>query len=340
MKEITNILPQYGKLNKIYHTVFKRNEIVYEEQYFISNFHTRFSDTQAFETMIINIIDELEFEKYSILLKSLQTEIENNILLYSKNISFWKNTDTEQICRIFAKKHNYNIEKQHELVRKYRSEYKISNDTLESIGFREHTEQELHNLREKHKHQKSLYKPEQEKLTNLFERQAQLEKEAFGYIENKFESIFELNNSFIGILNKYINQTSNSTAILKEHKEPYFNTGFTYQLWKTTNDKQFLKISETEFFNSINLLTKPIVLGIKKGQIVRVCYLIAELFKHMRHEEKSYWKSEICKHLNIETSYNKRPSIVKNEAESGNSKQEDFMKDIKEIIEKHNINPQ
>ncbi|TDE55375.1 hypothetical protein [Flavobacterium sp. GT3P67] len=337
MIEITNILPQYGELNKIYHTVFKRNKIAYEEQYFISNFYTRLCDTQAFETMIINIIDEFELEKYSVLLKSLQTEIENNILLYSKNKSFWKNTNTEQICQFFAKKHNYNIEKQNEIVRKYRSEYKLSNDNLESIGFREHTGQELHNLCEKHKYQKSLYEPEVEKLKDLFERQAQLEQEAFKYAENKFERVFELNNSLLAILKKYTIGSNNLSVTLKKN-EKFFNTGFTYQLWKTTNDKQFIKISDTEFYNSINLLTKPIALSIKKGQRVRVCYIIAELFKHMEHEGKSYWKSEICKHLDIEDSYNRRPSIVKKDAEAGNLKQNEFSKDIREIIDKYDIN--
>jgi hypothetical protein len=339
MIEITNILPQYGKLNKIYRIVLNRHELLYNEQCFISDFYSDFCDTEKSETMIINVIHELEIEKSSVILKSLQVEIENNILLYDKNQSFWKNIDTGNICRTYSKKGQHLIEEQYKIHKEHDRNLKLAISALEAFSMTQSLEQEKDQLWNEHDYQKSLYEPEQEKLFNLQKAQVELEKETLKCINNNFEKISELNNSLLSILNKYINHITNPTAILKKGENPYFNTVFVYELWKLTNDKQFKKISESEFYNAINLLTKPIALEIKKGEIYRVCYLIRTLFKHIKNEQKSYWKSEICKHLKIEKGFDKRPSAVKDQANSGNHKQKEFITDIEVILVKSGINP-
>jgi uncharacterized protein YdcH (DUF465 family) len=67
------------------------------------------------------------------------------------------------------------------------------------------------------------------------------------YIDNKFEKIFELNNYFLSVLNKYIHVKEET----KKQSTATTNTGITYfklelisEIYHTCNDVQFNNISE------------------------------------------------------------------------------------------------
>ena len=334
--KIRHTILEFSNLNKVYGSIFRRNTIIYDEQRFISNFYTRFFDATIFEKIIITTVRKFKPEKYSVLLKSLQIEIERNIKLFNEKESFLKDINTKEICENFAKQYKQDIINQSEITLRFSRKYDEFNNALESIGFRHHTKNELNDLLGKHAIQKSLYKSEKKKLSDLYGRQKQLEREAYEYTKNIFESVFKLNNLLLGILNKYINESTYSNKALIKNGN-YFNMGFSHALWKATNDKYFRDISETEFYNSINLLTKPIALSIKERQRVNVSYIIYQLFKNMNHEQKLLWKSHICVHLDIVDAINKRPSSVKSSAEVKNSNQEKFVDEIREIIDKYTI---
>ena len=303
MIEITNILPQCGKLNETYKIALNRDQLLYEEQCFISDFYSNFCDTEKFETMIINVIHELEIEKSSVILKSLQTEIDNNILLYDKNQSFWKNVDTGNICRTYTKKDQHLIEEQYKIHKEYDHNLKLANRALEAVAIRHCPEHERDELWREYNYQKSLHDRENEKLYILQKAQVELEKETLKYINNKFEKIFELNNYFLSVLNKYIHvkeeTKKQSTATTINKGITYFKLELISEIYQTCNDVQFNNISELDFINNINLRSSSLSFQIKTGEIERVCYLINRLSKKCTKENKIQWLENIKKHLGI-----------------------------------------
>lgn len=124
MRKIATILPRYRELNQTYSTILVRGTVRYDELCFISAFLQQFSDRQLFEAMLIAMTLEVNSEKCSVLLKSLDGEIKNNISLYEANKPFWGSID---------------IEHQHQITKEYSDELNLINSSLEAIGFRRWT---------------------------------------------------------------------------------------------------------------------------------------------------------------------------------------------------------
>lgn len=305
MQEITTILPRYRELNQTYSTILGRG-VRFDELCFISDFYNQFSDKQAFETMIINLMLELNSEQYSVLLRSLLGEIETNISLYRKNQPFWDSVDIKSVCQNFADQYNLGIKHQHQIVQEYSDELNRINGSLESIGFRQHTKEEENGLWKKYEYQTSLYQREQKELSDLYERQKEAQREATRYSTNNFGVIVELSSSLLAILNKYI-------PVKEEQPQPtttpiaqgaiYFDMGLISAIHKECNNDQFEDTSEWDLYAILNNRPTETKLKVKSGEKIRVCYLIYRLYEHLKRADKAQWRSDILKRLDITEGY-------------------------------------
>lgn len=94
--EIQIMIPQYGELNRIYSDFIISHTFSFDKQKFITDFYKQYNDTKAFEAAILELVLGKNKEQYTLILNSLRTEIEKNILIYEKHPLF----DDEIISRV------------------------------------------------------------------------------------------------------------------------------------------------------------------------------------------------------------------------------------------------
>ena len=94
--EIQIMIPQYGELNRIYSDFIISHTFSFDKQKFITNFYKQYNNTKAFEAAILELVLDKHKEQYTLILNSLRTEIEKNILIYEKHPLF----DDEIISRV------------------------------------------------------------------------------------------------------------------------------------------------------------------------------------------------------------------------------------------------
>jgi hypothetical protein len=171
MPSITEILPQYTQLNAIIRNVVSRNEILFGEQQFATDFHSQFDNIQSFETMLIDLTMSAEPERHKTLTESLSVEIQNNIRLILSDKSVFENLNIQNACEKYTNQYETQISNQLHNTQKYWKELSEANNSLDAIGFRQHTDLEEKRLWEKHETLTEKYNAEKLILNDLYEKQ-------------------------------------------------------------------------------------------------------------------------------------------------------------------------
>ena len=309
--EIQIMIPQYGELNRIYSDFIISHIFSFDRQKFITDFYKQYNDTKAFEAAIIELVLDKPKEQYTLVLNSLRTEIEKNILIYEKHPLF----DDEIISRVccnFAGRYDADIKAQLEVTQKLSKPLNEAYNRYDSIGYREHTAAEEKQAEKEYERCKAEYENEKEELDRLYELERQARKEAFQYIENRCGDIYKLSFHFMEILAKYIpvakdkpdepNKQETQQDVSKERPE-YFNTELLSLIHKACVGEQFEDISTQDFYANMNLSSCKKELKIKAREKIRVCYLIFLMSEKLSKQYRDEWRSQILKLLDIDESY-------------------------------------
>ncbi|MDD5150228.1 MAG: hypothetical protein PHC28_07050 [Flavobacterium sp.] len=333
MIDINLLLPHYGKLNRIFQNSVETNDISFDNQCFITDFHCKFSDPQEFDTMLANLVIELAPEKYSILFKKLYAEINKNLECYSQNKIFFDSINIEYKISTYAKKYDYLIEDQSKKVTEIRNDYKVVNGTLDSIGFREHTKLELEMLWKEHAYQKSLLEPEVLELNDLWKKKQELEIVAFKNVNNVFGKVYELSFDFQQILIDYLSEKDIQKDNSIENKTKYLNSRLIYSIYVICNGNIFEGASEDDYNKNFNLLQSSSILQKKVRKLYYICYLIKFLSERIDPNFKEYWIEKILKQLNISKvlEYEKRLNDIVTQKGKGNKRATEFYESLDAI---------
>ena len=306
--EIQIMIPQYGELNRIYSDFIVSHTFSFDKQKFITDFYKQYNDTKAFEAAILELVLDKPKEQYTLILNSLRTEIEKNILIYEKYPLF-DDEIISRVCYNFA-----DIKAQLEVTQKLSKPLNEAYNRYDSIGYREHTAAEEKQAEKEYERCKAEYEKRKEELDRLYELERQARKEAFQYIENCCGDIYKLSFHFIEILAKYIpvakdkpDETSKQEKqqnVPKEQPE-YFNTELLSLIYKVCVGEQFEDIATQDFYANMNLSSGEKGLKIKAREKIRVCYLIFLMSERLPKQDRDKWKSEILKLLDIDENYYK-----------------------------------
>jgi hypothetical protein len=325
MMDINILLPQYGELNRIFQNTVEKKDISFDNQCFITDFQCKFSGLQEFDTMLANLVIELVPEKFSILIKKLHTEINKNLECYSQNKIFFDSINIENKVNTYANKYDYLIEVQTKIVSEIRKDYNVVNGDLDSIGYTEHTNQELEVLWKEHAYHKSILEPEVLKLKDLWKSKQELEIIAFTYMNNVFGKVYELSNSLILILDIYLQIT------IDEGKQVYFDLELIGKLYKYCNGELFEEISEINFYLNFNLLSCQKELEYKTCNKLKICHLIKIIARESKIEDIKIWKVEFLKKLNLTNEFHHKSAEISNiinpdSPKTKNKKYNDYVK--------------
>ena len=324
--QITDILPQYTQLNRIISEVSNRHSIEFSEQQFVADFHTQFDNIQSFEAMLIDLTMNTDPERHKTLIESLSVEIQNNIRLISSNKIVLENLNIEKTCDNFANQYETQISNQLHNTQAVWKELSEVNNSLDAIGFRQHTEQEEKRLWEKHKTLTEKYNAEKVILSELYEKQEFAIKTAKKYQDNYFPKILSLSHKLNEIIQKYV---SKATQNLPEGA--FFDMATSSNIHRICNNTIFENLSETDFYTAINLLATDKILKLKQGEKTRVCFLIYKMYENIKSGNKTEWRTSILQQLEIDESYYKS-KYKEPISEVPSRKSEQFARKIKELF--------
>ena len=315
---IQNLIPQYGELNRIYSDLVEQYAFSFEKQKFITNFYQRFSDTEAFENAILELVLNKQEGQYTLALRSLKTEIEKNIQLYRIRPVLLRNEYLIQVCYQYADRYNSAIEEQLDVTRELNKPLNEAYNRYDSIGYREHTVEEEKQVEMEYERCKAAYEKEKEKLNHLYDLKKSARKEALDYMENRCDDIYRLSSSFLEILRKYIPdsqdkqedelRTSGEQKVQHEtvsEENEYLDMKLLSIIHEICVGEQFEEISAPDFYANMNLHPCGYILKIKPREKIRICYLIFLMSERVPKQDRDKWKNSILKLLDIDENYYK-----------------------------------
>ncbi|MCM1031164.1 MAG: hypothetical protein NC410_06990 [Oscillibacter sp.] len=311
MVTIQDLIPQYGELNRIYSEYIVNNVFSFDKQKFITGFYRQHNNSKDFEAAILKLVLDKQKEQYILILKSLKTEIEKNILIYETH-TLPDDNIIARVCYDYADKHNLEIEDQLEVTRKLSKSVNEAYNRYDSIGYREHTNEEKVQVEKEYERRKAEYEKAKAELDKLYELQKQDRKEAFQYMENLFDAIYRLSLLFMNILKKYIPDIEKKQEEQNEQDEQQVTSGEQHEyfsmkllsiIYEVCLEEQFEKISASDFYANMNLHPCKNKLKIKAREKIRVCYLIFLMSEELPKQDKDEWKDKILKLLDIDESY-------------------------------------
>ena len=311
--KIQTMIPRYGELNRIYRDYIDNRVFSFDRQKFISDFCQEYNDMKSFEAAILELVLDKQKEKYTLILNSLRTEIEKNILIYEKHPLF-DDEIISRVCYNFADRYDADIKAQLEVTQKLSKPLNEAYNRYDSIGYRVHTAAEEKQAEKEYERCKAEYEKEKEELDRLYELERQARKESLQYIENCCGDIYKLSFHFMEILAKYIpvekdkpdepSKQEKQQDAPKEQSE-YFNTELLSLIHKACVGEQFEDISTQDFYANMNLSSCKKELKIKAREKIRVCYLIFLMSERLPKQDRDKWKNEMLKQLDIDENYYK-----------------------------------
>ena len=131
--EIQIMIPQYGELNRIYSDFIISHTSLLTSR---NSSRTSISNTmtQSFEAAILELVLDKQKEKYTLILNSLRTEIEKNILIYEKHPLF-DDEIISRVCYNFADRYDADIKAQLEVTQKLSKPLNEAYNRYDSIGY-------------------------------------------------------------------------------------------------------------------------------------------------------------------------------------------------------------
>lgn len=311
--KITDFIPQYSRLNGIYKEIQDKQGINFQQQKFITNYYAQNKDVHEFEASVIKLMFEVDSEHYSVLLNSLKQEIEKNISIYTDNKLFFDNIDTERICRLYGNHCQCSIKNQTTITQEHYKDLMEVNGSLDSIGFRAHTQQEEDLLHKKYDRYNEEYKREEAKLRELYDIQRKAQLEAAKCTDSRFKDIAELGSNILSIIEKYTtsqkkkektgSEASNNKA--NATLPTYFTMKLVSAIHEICNSQQFENISELDFYANLNLQPCENKLKIRPREKARVCYLLFLMSEKLTKQDRENWKEAVMDLLEIDREYYK-----------------------------------
>mgnify|MGYP007111617295 CR=1 FL=1 len=310
--EIQIMIPQYGELNRIYNDFLISHTFSFDRQKFITDFYKQYNNTKAFEAAILELVLDKPKEQYTLVLNSLRTEIEKNILIYEKHPLF-DNEVISRVCYNFAGRYDADIKAQLEVTQKLSKPLNEAYNRYDSIGYRVHTAAEEKQAEKEYERCKAEYDREKAKLNKLYDQQKAARTEAFQYMKNCCADIYRQSCLFLDILKKYIpdrkqeNKSSEpiSQQETTEEQQEYFSMKLLSLIHEVCIGEQFEEISAPDFYANMNLHPCNCKLKIKPREKIRVCYLIFLMSEKLSKQDRDKWKDRILKLLDIDDSYYK-----------------------------------
>jgi hypothetical protein len=313
--EIQIMIPQYGELNRIYSDFIISHTFSFDKQKFITDFYKQYNDTTAFEAAILELVLDKHKEQYTLILNSLRTEIEKNILIYEKHPLF-DDEIISRVCYNFAGRYDTDIEAQLRVTQKLSKPLNEAYNRYDSIGYREHTAEEEKQAEKSMNAARLNTTRKRRNWTNSMNCKSRQER-GFSIYGKPFDNVYRLSILFMEILKKYLpddvkekrpeesveQNAQEEVQNTPEEQHEYFDMKPLSPIHGTCVGEQFEAITIADFYANINLYPCKNKLKIKAREKIRVCYLIFLMSEKLSKQYRDEWRDKILKLLDIDESY-------------------------------------
>lgn len=295
MLKLVELLPTFRKLNKIYSDIVQTKSIHFEQQCKIVGCYRCFATVESYEKEFLQFLSE-DKELAKQYIKNLSKQFASSNELYNAHKSLFTTSPIMAICKKKIQLHQLAIDKQMKFVKEERELLRPVAASLEAIGYRKHTKQEEQSLHHIYDRRKQVLDKELAKLHELQKEYATEQHKIVSYSQNHFTLIADFVQKLQNILADYMPK-------LNPEKEVLFTMELIANIHRLCNTQQFENTSEIGLYDALNFPASSTSLKIKKGERIRVCYLISKLYDSLNSELRTEWRETILATLHIKESF-------------------------------------
>jgi hypothetical protein len=322
--ELSTYISSFREVNSIYAKFIETGLYGFDEQEIVINFFEEIKDIKKLEKVLFESSEALNFQSK---FNAFKIVLNDNIKLYEENKELFNTLDVDKLCGIKSSFFDKSIRIKQKEVDILFKNYRLSKDNLGDKFFKNPEDNEHDPVWEEYLYKKQLYDWENEELFSLHKKRENILCYVLPFIHNKFYDLCVLSNSFLGIINSYINDDINEFQSKK-----YLNMGISYKIYELCNEKYFECTSDNNFYNFLNNSQNSENLIIRKGKKIYACYIIKRLSEIIDSNDENEWRDKILNNLGILDYFTKKSNQIEYNKDKGVSEAVLFVDKLNEIL--------
>lgn len=279
----------------------------------------------------MHILSETIHDHTMMILKSLHSDIERIITLYTANKIYYDRIDLKRLWNSPLSYVEKAIKDQKEKTYEASDELREASNSYEMTPFNGMSENEIWVLEKRVDRLTAEYKEQKTKLDNLYKERSMIEKEKFSVPSDIFKMIYTKCFDIIFIVEKYYQKPVDKKEEQSVNTEIYLSMAILGPIHKLCSGIQFESISDIDFFHALNMHQASKPLEVCKNEKIRVCYLINQLSEKIEKEKRNEWIGAMLQICGIEQDYY-RSKYREPISDLPSKKNKEFAEALKEII--------
>lgn len=331
MKEISQFIPEFSSVCKIYSGVISGSGIACEDALTLVAIINSFPSVHDVESGIMDLVLKAPAERMEIVLKSLHTDLDKIVTLYNDNSIYY---DCRDLRFLWDKPLSYvdkDIQAQQKKTQAASDELKEASNSYEMTPFNGMSKDEAAVLERRVDKLTAEYQKEKAKLQNFYAKRKSLEEERWSVPTDIFRLIYLKCNGLLPVIEKYYNKPVEKNKEQSERTEVYLSMSLLVSVHELCNGRQFEDMAAIDFFHALNLHQASKPLEVCRNEKVRVCYLIHQLSEKIDKGMRSEWIGAMLRNTGIEQEYY-RSKYREPISDPPSKKNKEFAEALKEIL--------
>lgn len=338
MNSIVKLLPSLSSALQTLSGFYYHHDITCEKVLSLVDFNDGIPTIDDVEASILEILFSEKQDGLQTVLRSFALTIGNLGNLYLKGRTFFDNIYLREPWKFYLNDIERRITEQLDKTNEASDELKEVRNSLEFRPFGGASDSEIAMLERSYELRKAEYEEERSILRQLYEERQRLYSERSKESDSLFQDIYRKCAVLSSVIEKYIEPSatdSNKKEVKTEESNFCFPMGLIAAVHELCDGQQFESILPIEFFNAINLQGDS-KLTIRKGEKVRVCYLLSCLQSKLEEEKRNNWLNSMLAFLGIQMSFY-RSKYREPVSDMPSRANENFAEALNEIMKNHQI---
>lgn len=319
IEELKKIILDYQEINRLLDNILILRKITFDQQVEISNHFDKYSDSNQISIVLLNNINETKF------LKVLYAEVDQLVKSYNENKIFLDGLNIKELYYEYSGFYDNLIEQKKISINPIANKFHEMKNNYNATAYGSHKLEEIEKRKIEYYQAKEIYYDEKKELDELYDEKKEREEYSLQFLKNRFNDIFEINQSLKTELSKYCQSNY-------DRNDFYFEMSLCGDVYKIVNDNIFYDLDPIVFYESLNLLNSGFF-KIKNENRLKVYYLIRKLNNSIEDtEKKKVWLEKMLENLEIKKSTYHSKSKINNETSSDTLM--NFKKEIDKVFSK------
>ena len=331
MKEISLFIPELSSVCKIYSGVISGSGITCEDALTLVAFINSFPSVHEVESGIMDFVLKAPAERMEIVFKSLQTDLDRIVTLYTDNSIYYNRRDLRFLWDKPLSYADKDIEVQQKITQAASDELKEVSNSYEMTPFNGMSKDEAAVLERRVDKLTAEYQKEKAKLQNLYAKRKSLEEERWSVPTDIFKLIYQKCHGLLPVVEKYYTKPVEKNKEQSERTDLYLSMSLLAAIHELCSGRQFEDMSPIDFFHALNLHQASKQLKVCKNEKVRVCYHIHQLSEKIDKGMRSEWIGAMLRNTGIEQEYY-RSKYREPISDPPSKKNKEFADALKEIL--------